>query len=1059
MKSLRRDCSSHPHAANVSSKIFVRTTKSGKVQKIVRELYLRQDIPCSSKLCSFCLSYAPTDANGHGERSQFQQVSGYANQLSVTPFVLSEGPAGSEAFPKGHYLIPDTNALLNGMDLFEHTGAFYDVIILQTVLEELKNQSLPLYNRLISLIRSEEKRYYLFFNEFRLETHVRRSPNESINDRNDRAVRRAARWYSEHLSEVAKKGKKDSTTPAIVIITDDKDNIRKAKEEGIAALSLSDYVSGLENADSLLDMVSESRSAHDARMQRGQLIYSEYYSMSKLMTGVRAGTLHQGIFNVSPYNYLEGSVQVAAFDKSLLILGRENSNRAIAGDLVVVEVLPKDQWKSPSTKIVDEEALTKDESPESEETEAVVTEKDRRILQEEVRKVHGANPEGRPQPTARVVGVIKRNWRQYVGNIDGGSFSTETSSGRRQQAVFVLPMDKRIPKIKIRTRQASELLGQRILITIDAWDRDSRYPTGHFVRSLGELETKAAETEALLLEYDVQYKPFAQAILNCLPPEGHGWKVPQSLDDPLWKDRKDLRELLVCSIDPPGCQDIDDALHARTLANGNFEIGVHIADVSHFVRPNNAMDSEASMRGTTVYLVDKRIDMLPMLLGTDLCSLKPHVERFAFSVIWEMTPNAEIVSANFTKSVIFSKEAFSYEQAQLRIDDKSKNDDLTQSMRTLLHLSKILRQKRMDAGALNLASPEVRIETESELNDPVADVKTKALLATNSLVEEFMLLANTTVASRIYQAFPQTALLRRHATPPPQNFQQLIAQLSRKRGFTLDVSSSLALANSLDNCIDPSNPFFNTLIRILATRCMTSAEYFCAGAHAESEFRHYGLASSIYTHFTSPIRRYADLVVHRQLAAAIGYEGPGASVGEGLTTRSRLEDICKNINHRHRNAQFAGRASIEYYVGQALKARGEMEAAKSGNGAAAGVDEEGYVMRVFDNGVVVFVPRFGIEGVVRLEDFLLPGQNVGEIGARGGRQIAARRESEFDPEEYSLRVWEKHHEEENEGGKGKKGDVFVELFEKVKVNISSVKEEGVRGAGKRRVRILILGKA
>ncbi|THC92537.1 hypothetical protein EYZ11_007990 [Aspergillus tanneri] len=936
------------------------------------------------------------------------------------------------------------------MDLFEHTGAFYDVIILQTVLEELKNLSLPLYNRLLSLIKTDEKRFYLFFNEFRLETHVRRDQNESINDRNDRAVRAVAKWYTEHLQVATHKGRKGKTIPTIVVITDDKDNLRKAKEENVTALSLPDYVAGLEDSDRLLDMINESKEAREAKVARGELFYPEYYSMSKLMTGIRAGTLHQGVFNVSPYNYLEGSVNVAAFDKPLIILGRDNSNRAISGDVVVIEVLPKDQWKSPSTKIVDEEAVTKNDNPDAEDNEAVVTERERKALQEEVKQAHGKNSEGRPQPTAKVVGVMKRNWRQYVGHVDSGSTGVHTSSGRRQQNLFVLPMDKKVPKIKVRTRQAAELLGQRILVTIDAWDRDSRYPTGHFIRSLGALETKGAETEALLLEYDVQYKPFPKAVLDCLPAEGHDWRVPASKDDVGWTGRRDLRDLLICSIDPPGCQDIDDALHARPLPNGNFEVGVHIADVSHFVKPNNAMDLEASVRGTTVYLVDKRIDMLPHLLGTDLCSLQPYVERYAFSVLWEMTPNAEVVSAEFTKSVIRSREAFSYEQAQKRIDDTSQNDELTESMRTLLRFSKILRQKRMDAGALNLASPEVRIEADNdEVGDPLSDVKTKAMLATNSLVEEFMLHANITVATKIYDSFSQTAMLRRHATPPPQNFEDLINQLSKKRNMRLDVSSSRALADSLDRCVDEKNPFFNTLVRILATRCMTSAEYFCAGAHAESEFRHYGLASPIYTHFTSPIRRYADLLVHRQLASAIGYDGEdGRASIEGVMTRNRLEDICRNINYRHRNAQFASRASIEYYVGQALKSRGEKMAA---DGVDAGIDEEGYVMRVFENGVVVFVPRFGIEGVVRLEDFVLPGDSaLRSVEQR--RKLVVRRESEFDIEEYTLHVSEKGQSENDRG-------MTVELFQRVRVNISSVKEESGRGAGKRRVRVLILGEA
>ncbi|KAI1136938.1 RNB-domain-containing protein [Hypoxylon sp. FL0543] len=978
MTSLKRPQGADPNSPNLSSKIYVRSTKSGKVQKIVREVYLRQDIPCSSKLCSICLAAAPRSSKGE-----------------VSPFVLSDKPAGTKSYPQGHYLVPDTNALLNAMDLFEQSSAFYDVVILQTVLEELRNRSLPLYNRLIGLTKSQDKRFYVFFNEFRLETYVVRQEGETVNDRNDRAVRQAVRWYNEHLKQ-----NKSKRLPVAVMLTDDRLNIEKAKAEKIPAVKLRDYVSGLEDGDRLLDMIPDSEERGMSRDKKAsEFLYPEHYTLSKLMTGIKNGVLHQGIFNVSPYNYLEASIKVPAFPKALLVLGRENINRAVDGDVVVVEVLPQDQWKEPSTKILEEEAITKNENPDDEEEGDEITEQERRALQEQVKKTQGLSTEGRPQPTAKVVGIIKRNWRQYVGHIDPSSASQSGKQGRKQEMVFLIPMDKKVPKIRIRTRQAGELVGQRILVTIDSWDRESRHPVGHFVRSLGELESKAAETEALLLEYDVQYRPFPKTVLDCLPPEGHDWRVPTSTDDPGWKDREDLRGLLICSIDPPGCQDIDDALHARPLPNGNFEVGVHIADVSHFVKPSNAMDNEASIRGTTVYLVDKRIDMLPMLLGTDLCSLKPYVERYAFSVLWELNPSADIVNVRFTKSVIKSREAFSYEQAQLRIDDASQQDDLTQGMRTLLMLSKKLKQKRMDAGALSLSSPEVKVEMESETSDPI-DVKTKALLDTNSLVEEFMLLANISVAGKIYEAFPQTAILRRHAAPPKTNFDELANQLKVKRGFELRFDSSKALADSLDQCVDPKEPFFNTLVRIMATRCMMSAEYFCAGTQAYPEFRHYGLASEIYTHFTSPIRRYADLVAHRQLAAAIDYEPMHAST----RSRGRLEAVCKNINVRHRNAQLAGRASIAYYVGQSLKGRV--------------AEEEGFVMKIFSNGFVVLVPRFGIEGLIRLRDLAEP-----------------EPESVFDAEGYTLKCT---------GSR----DVQVELFQKVVVRIRDVKDEstGKRGA-------------
>ena len=372
------------------------------------------------------------------------------------------------------------------------------------------------------------------------------------------------------------------------------------------------------------------------------------------------------------------------------------------------------------------------------------------------------------------------------------------------------------------------------------------------------------------------YRPFSKAILACLPAEGDAWTVPpkdaalegETHAAKIWQNRVDLRAETICSIDPPGCQDIDDALHAKRLPNGNIEAGVHIADVSFFVRPDTPMDAEAASRGTTVYLVDRRIDMLPHLLGTNLCSLRPYVERLAFSVVWEMTPDAQVVQARFFKSVIASKAAFTYKEAQTRKDDMKQTDTITESIRLLNHLAIKLREARMRAGALNLASPEVRIHLESAESSAPIDVEQKEVLETNSLVEEFMLLANTSVARRIYEAYPTTAVLRRHVPPPADNFETLQDILKKRRNMDLDVSSSGALAASLDKCIDKRDPAFNTLVRILATRCMLSAEYFCTGSVARNAFGHYGLAMDMYTHFTSPIRRYADVLAHRQLAAA-----------------------------------------------------------------------------------------------------------------------------------------------------------------------------------------------
>ena len=309
-----------------------------------------------------------------------------------------------------------------------------------------------------------------------------------------------------------------------------------------------------------------------------------------------------------------------------------------------------------------------------------------------------------------------------------------------------------------------------------------------------------------------------------------------------------------------------------------------------------------------------------------------------------MREDGVVEKTSFHKTVIKSEAALSYEQAQLRMDDARMTDPLTTSLRTLNSLAKRLKAARSAAGALSLASPEVRFVLDSETSDPT-DVGMYQHKEANSMVEEFMLLANISVAKETTRAFPQYAMLRRHPQPTPGAFDGLNDSL-RQHGCALDASSSLALCASLDACDKPGDPYFNKLVRILATRSMQQARYFCSGTVTQADYLHYGLAAPIYTHFTSPIRRYSDQIAHRLLAAVIGWE----AVSRDSLDLSAMSDLADNLNQRHTLAQHAGRASVALHT--LIFFRGKE------------TTEDAYIIKVRENGVVVLVPRYGIEGIV-----------------------------------------------------------------------------------------------
>ena len=493
------------------------------------------------------------------------------------------------SLPPSELIFPDTNILFHQIDLMEH-DSIKNVIILQTVLQELKHKSTSIYSRIRNMI--EKKNIIVFCNEHHRETYVRKNMLESPNDRNDRAIRRAVEWYGAHLEHLGVKS---------IFLTDDNASREAAVNDGLSALSTRAYVESRVDAPELSELIT---GLDDSSMDpKDAFSYKEHLSQTQMSAGLKSGAFHQGSLQISPINFLQGSVilKINHEETTVHIIGREDLNRGVHGDIVAVQLLPKSQWKSEVSEIQaqEEDVIDKVDGDE----EGVVNTQEDTVMDTTQNVI----------PTGVVVGIIKRNWRPYCGTIEAASVKT-MSTMTALQSVFFWSMDKRIPKIRIRTRQASKLIGKRIIVAIDAWTKTSRYPSGHFVRILGDVGEKQTETEVLLLEHDVPFAPFAPSVLSCLPEEGEGWIVNDSHLD----NRVDFRGLDICSIDPPGCTDIDDALHARLMENGNYEVGVHIADVSHFVKPENAMDLEAQRRGTTVYLVDKRIDMLPSLLGTSM---------------------------------------------------------------------------------------------------------------------------------------------------------------------------------------------------------------------------------------------------------------------------------------------------------------------------------------------------------------------------------------------------------------------------------------------------------
>ncbi|KAG0226883.1 hypothetical protein BGW41_004060 [Actinomortierella wolfii] len=678
------------------------------------------------------------------------------------------------------------------------------------------------------------------------------------------------------------------------------------------------------------------------------LTYSDFHS---LLTKQKHKYV-QGVLRINKRNRSDAYVTVDSLpDGDVYICGSKDRNRALEGDVVGIELI--DYEDMPLSKI--EGGKDKKKNKRSEDIDDAGM--------PDVEEV-------RPKYCGRVVSIVERSAVQMFSGtlaLQRPSGSSKKNERRRQddddskgqpRIFWFKPTDKRVPLIAIPIDQAppdfihnhAAYAHKLFVASIKRWPLSSLHPFGQLERELGDIGNVEIETEALLADNNVTTAAFGEKVEKCLP------ELPWSITEKEQSKREDLRNICTFTIDPVTAKDLDDAVSCTKLDDGNYEVGVHIADVSHFIKVGSALDREAKSRATTVYLVQKAIPMLPNVLCEDLCSLRANVDRLTFSVFWKMNDQAEILDTRFTKSIIRSCAQLSYDDAQRvitngNLDPKVEvfgqpRDVVEENIKIFFKLSQILRQRRFDNGALSINSIRLAFETD-ELQNPL-DVSVYELKESNRLIEEFMLLANMSVARQICQFFPEQALLRRHEEPLEKRMTEFIQNM-RKVGIELDASSSGALQNSLDAIQDPD---IRKVIRLLVIKPMHRAKYFCSGMLDTAKHHHYALNAPVYTHFTSPIRRYADIIVHRMLEASL--------TGESKFYLNK-ESCQKNANHcniKKDAAKAAQEQSTHLYLSVLIKNL----VTKHGS-----LVKEALVVRVLDEAFDVLVPEYGLEKRIYLE--------------------------------------------------------------------------------------------
>uniref|UniRef100_A0A3Q3INJ6 DIS3-like exonuclease 2 n=1 Tax=Monopterus albus TaxID=43700 RepID=A0A3Q3INJ6_MONAL len=697
-------------------------------------------------------------------------------------------------------------------------------------------------------------------------------------------------------------------------------------------------------------------------------VFESYMTREEVSHGLKRGELIQGQIRINPKKYHEAFIPSPDDTWDIFLDGTVARNRALNGDIVVVQVLPREQWKVNWTCLVVRSDTDTSEGA-SEGTSESETRREHLVQKAQKKAERTSRPE-HLNTTLTDTGTVKK----YCFDTTANEFLTKPtpSSPCAGQVVYIVekkhsraatgflkflpdrpfamfsPMDHRVPRINVPLADCPEdfssvpgnYTNTLFICRITDWAANSNFAEGRLAKTLGQAGEIEPETEGILTEYDVDFSEFSDEVLDCLP-KNLPWTIPPEEI----RKRRDLRWDCEATY-------LDDALSCKQLPDGNFEVGVHIADVSYFVDQGNALDAIASQRATSVYLVQKVIPMLPRLLCEELCSLNPLADRLTFSVIWKITPEGKILSEWFGRSVIRSCVKLSYDYAQSMIEAPDKMfsaaelppvdpvhpiDEIHQAVLNLHSIARNLRAQRFTGGALRLDQMKLSFTLDKETMMPQG-CYIYQYRDSNKLVEEFMLLANIATAHHICRKFPELALLRRHP-PPKAKMMDELQELCDQLGINIDLSSAGALHKSLTATLgdDEYTSARQQVLTHMCSRPMQMALYFCSGVWKDEQlFKHYALNVPLYTHFTSPIRRYADIIVHRLLASSL---------------KLSTEEVEKQASHCNDKKTLSKRVhelSSELFFGVFVKECGPL-------------DSEAMVMGVLDQSFDVLVIRYGVQ--------------------------------------------------------------------------------------------------